>query len=137
MAIVHIAIFDASNASLGKYRSYTGIQSAPHPYSTAAAIAQAAHDTLSAVYPSQKATFDQALTDDLLGLKNESSKNNGTALGKQIAAAVLASRVSDGAEAPEQHIGVDYFTSNLPGHWRQIQSQIRRARRALGCKTFR
>src|SRR5438045_5496079 len=46
MAIVHIAIFDAINAVLGQYRSYTGIQSAPHPFSTAAAVGQAAHDTL-------------------------------------------------------------------------------------------
>src|SRR5438105_15107589 len=50
MAIVHIAIFDAINAELGKYQSFTGIQSTTHPYSTAAAVAQAAHDTLSSVY---------------------------------------------------------------------------------------
>src|SRR6059058_2730959 len=53
MAIVHIAIFDSINAALGKYQSYTGIQSAPYLYSTAAAVAQAAHDTLIALYPSQ------------------------------------------------------------------------------------
>ena len=34
MAIVHIAIFDAINAILGGYQSYTGIESAPHPVST-------------------------------------------------------------------------------------------------------
>ncbi len=34
MAIVHIAIFDAINAILGGYQSYTGIDSAPHPVST-------------------------------------------------------------------------------------------------------
>src|SRR5438046_1280177 len=61
MAIVHIAIFDAVNAALVKYQSYTGIQSAPHPFSSAAAVAQAAHDTLVALFPSQKASFDQAL----------------------------------------------------------------------------
>ena len=119
MAIVHIAIFDTINAALGKYQSYTGIQSAPHPYSIAAAVAQAAHDTLSCLYPSQKTSFDQALANDLLGLKNESPKSTGIALGKQIAAAILASRVSDGSEKPELHLGVDYTTSNLPGHWRQ------------------
>ena len=42
MAIVHIAIFDAINAVEGNYQSFTGIQSAPHPYSTEAAIAQSA-----------------------------------------------------------------------------------------------
>jgi hypothetical protein len=119
MAIVHIAIFDAINAVHGQYQSFTGIQSAPHPFSTAAAVAQAAHDTLVSLYPSQKASFDQALADDLLGITSGSPKNNGVAFGKQVAAAVLASRVSDGAEIPELHLGVDYSTSNLPGHWRQ------------------
>src|SRR5467141_5399055 len=40
MAIVHIAIFDAVNALLGGYQSYTGIESAPHPVSIRAAVAQ-------------------------------------------------------------------------------------------------
>src|SRR5438270_8766710 len=77
MAIVHIAIFDAVNAVLGKYQSYTGIQSAPHPFSTAAAVAQAAHDTLVSLFPSQKASFDQALVDDLLRITGGPPKNNG------------------------------------------------------------
>src|SRR5438132_10771342 len=66
MAIVHVAIFDAINAAQGKYQSFTGIRFAPHLYSTAAAIAQAAHDTLSSLYPSQRAAFDQELAQDLL-----------------------------------------------------------------------
>ena len=119
MAIVHIAIFDAVNAALGDYQSFTGIQSAPHPFSTAAAVAQAAHDTLVALFPSQKASFDQALVDDLLRITGGPPKNNGVAFGKQVAAAVLASRVGDGAEVPEPRVGVNYFTSKLPGHWRQ------------------
>src|SRR6266478_537856 len=119
MAIVHIAIFDAINAMTGQYQSYTGIESAPHPVSIRAAVAQAAHDTLAALYPSQRASFDQALADDLLRIRSERLKNNGIAFGKQIAAAILASRVADGAEIPELHIGVDYSTSDLPGHWRQ------------------
>lgn len=119
MAIVHIAMFDAINAMTGQYQSYTGIESAPHPVSVRAAVAQAAHDTLVALYPSQRANFDQALADDFLRIRSERLKNNGIAFGKQIAAAILAARVADGAEKPEPHIGVDYFTSNLPGHWRQ------------------
>src|SRR5947199_378228 len=82
----------------------------------AAAVAQAAHDTLVYLFPSQKASFDQALADDLLRITGGSLKNNGVAFGKQIAAAALASRVADGAEIPEPHLGIDYTTSNLPGH---------------------
>src|SRR5947199_6775174 len=119
MAIVHIAIFDAINAVLGQYRSYTGIQSAAHPFSTAAAVGQAAHDTLVSLFPSQKASFDQALADDLLRITGGPLKQNGVTFGKQVAAAILAMRVADGAEIPELHLGVDYSTSNLPGHWQQ------------------
>src|SRR5207249_2429412 len=53
MAIIHIAIFDAVNAVLGGYQSYTGIQPAKPPVSLDAAVAQAAHDTLVPLYPSQ------------------------------------------------------------------------------------
>ena len=64
MAIVHIAMFDAVNGVLGGYKSFTNITPAKTA-SIPAAIAQAAHDTLVAVFPSQKATFDQALANDL------------------------------------------------------------------------
>ena len=139
MAIVHIAIFDVVNALSGQYRSFTGIDSAPRPFSIRAAVAQAAHDTLAALYRSQKLIFDQALADDLLRVTSERQKTNGIAFGKQIAAAILASRVGDGSEGPELHLGVDYSTSNLPGHWRQ--DPISRIPIALGahwgaCKPF-
>lgn len=120
MAIVHIAIFDAVNALEGDYHSFTGIQ-APHhgDVSMDAAIAQAAHDTLVALYPSQAASFDAALADDLSTIDNKKHKANGIALGQNAAAGILALRVGDGSEVPEPHVGVDYFTSDLAGHWRQ------------------
>src|SRR5256714_3303939 len=85
MAIVHIAIFDAINAILGGYQSYTGIESVPHPVLIRAAVAQAAHDTLVSLYPSQKASFDQELADDLLRVTSNKQKSNGVGFGKQIA----------------------------------------------------
>jgi hypothetical protein len=84
MAIVHIAIFDTINAILGGYQSYTGIDSAPHPVSTIAAVAQAAHDTLVSLFPSQKAAFDQDLAEDLLRANSDKQKSNGIAFGKQM-----------------------------------------------------
>src|SRR6266404_8539662 len=65
MAIVHIAIFDAVNAIAGGYTSYTGVQATHGPISMDAVIAQAAHDTLIALYPSQTASFDSWLAEDL------------------------------------------------------------------------
>lgn len=57
-AIIHIAIFDAVNAIAGGYRSYTGLDPAPPGSSMEAAIAQAAHDTLVAMFPSQSARME-------------------------------------------------------------------------------
>src|SRR5436309_15296520 len=58
MAIVHIAIFDAVNAIVGGYRSYTGLAPVHPDTSIDAAIATAAHDTLAVLFPSQANSFD-------------------------------------------------------------------------------
>src|SRR5947207_15524253 len=50
MAIAHIAIFDTINAVLGQYQRYSGIQSAPPPFSTDADLAQAANETLVPIF---------------------------------------------------------------------------------------
>ena len=74
MAIVHIAVFDAVNAISGKYRSYTGIPRAQGPTSMDAAIAEAAHDTLVSLYPSQKKSMDAQLADDLSHMPDGAAK---------------------------------------------------------------
>ncbi|MFN2540958.1 MAG: chloroperoxidase [Chthoniobacterales bacterium] len=119
MAIVHIAIADAVSAITHGFQSYTDVQLTHRPVSLSAAIAQAAHDALVAVYPSQTQTFDTDLANDLAGIRNQIAKNNGIDLGQRVASAVLALRANDGSEIPEPVLGVDYFTSDQPGHWRQ------------------
>jgi hypothetical protein len=119
MAIVHIAMFDALDAVVGGYTSYTGTHASPGPMSVDAAIAQAARDTLAALFPSQTATFDGYLAEDLAAIRNVQQKANGIDLGQRTAAAILAMRLNDGSQIPEPHVGIDYFPSNLPGHWRQ------------------
>ena len=118
MAIVHIAMFDALDAVVGGYQSYTGVQ-APHgAMSSDVAIAQAAHDTLVALYPSQAEAFDMLLAEDLAAEHNDNKRANGITLGHNAAATLLALRVNDGSQIPEPHVGIDYFPSPLPGHWR-------------------
>src|SRR5436190_9370398 len=82
MAIVHIAMFDALDAVVGGYTSYTGTQAPPGPMSVDAAIAQAARDTLAAMVPSQAATFDAYLAEDLAAVRNPHQKTNGVDLGQ-------------------------------------------------------
>ncbi|MGH9460189.1 MAG: phosphatase PAP2 family protein [Vicinamibacteria bacterium] len=119
MAIVHIAVFDAVNAIAGGYRSYTDLPRVGSPTSMNAAIAQAAHDTLVALFPSQTATFDQRLAEDLDLIDDGPAKTEGIDLGRRAAARILALRTDDGSEHDEPQVGVQFITSNDPGKWRQ------------------
>ena len=119
MAIVHIAMFDSVNAVLGGYQSYSGINSPKGPISLDAAVAQAAHDTLSVLYPSQAAKFDSFLADDLASVHNKNERANGVLLGRRAANAILELRRNDGSQVPEPSFGVSYFPSDQPGYWRQ------------------
>jgi hypothetical protein len=119
MAIVHIAVFDALNAVLGGYQGYTGLRDAPADTSLEAAIALAAHGTLTALFPSQKKDLDAELADDLGEVPEGRAKANGIKLGRAAAAAILARRANDGARHREPRVGIDFMTSDAPGRWRQ------------------
>lgn len=118
-AIVHIAIFDALNAIVGGSKSYTGLSPASGHISRDAAVAQAAHDTLVALYPSQKSSFDKLLADDLNEIRDVEAQWRGTALGTRAAAAILALRTNDGSQLSEQLYGTEYVPVAGPGKWRQ------------------
>lgn len=118
IAIVHIAMFDAVNGVLGGYESFTNITPAKNA-SIAAAIAQAGHDTLVALFPSQQATFDQALANDLNEIADDPIKTDGIDLGKRAAAAILALKANDGSAHAEPGLGLQFFTSDDAGKWRQ------------------
>jgi len=119
MAIVHIAIFDAVNAIDGRYKSYTNLPPAGPGTSVPAAIAQAAHDALVALFPSQASRLDGLLADDLEQIPEGRAKSKGIALGQRAAAAILTLRANDGSQHKEPLVGTDFPTSNDPGKWRQ------------------
>ena len=122
MAIIHLAMFDVVNAIEGEYKSYTGMGRALIGTSMKAGIAQAAHDTLVRLFPSQASNFDAQLADDLSEIQDGQLKANGVALGRRIAAAILAARANDGSQHPEPRVGIEpgnFTTSNDPGKWRQ------------------
>ena len=118
MAIVHIAIFDAVNAIARDYESYTGLPAAPAHTSMNAAIAQAAHDALAALYPAQRESFAERLAEDLAELRPNRATANGIELGHRAAAAILARRADDGSQHAEPRVGVDFIPGDAPGAWR-------------------
>jgi hypothetical protein len=131
IAIVQIAVFDAIIAVNGGYRSYTGLTRVYGEVSTKAAVAYAAHDTLVALFPSQKTSFDAELQDSLRRLRDSNRAIfNGVRLGKRAADAILDLRANDGSLHAEPVLGVDHNTSNEAGHWRQDPISLGRV--ALG-----
>ena len=119
MAIVQIAVFDAVNVIKGSYQCYTGLRGNADETSLDAAIAQAAHDTLVAMFPSQRASFDSLLADDLAQIESRPAKQRGIALGRRAAAAILKLRADDGSDYVEPRLGIEYFASTELGHWQQ------------------
>ena len=81
-AIVQLAVFEAVNAIAGRYESYTGLPRTPAGTSMKAAIAQAAHDTLVALFASQTPSFDARLEEDLATIRDARARGNGTDLGR-------------------------------------------------------
>src|SRR5437870_12558239 len=105
------------NAVVGGYESYTGLRPAHDDTSEEAAIALAAHATLAALFPSQKADLDEALVDDLGSMRDGRAKAIGVKLGQMAAARILARRANDGSKPPEPRVGIDFITSDEPCKW--------------------
>jgi membrane-associated phospholipid phosphatase len=118
MAIFHIAIYDALNAIYRRYPGYSGNLAAFADSSPDAAIAQAAHDALAALYPLQANRLHAVLNADLARLPAGRAKLNGIDIGHRAAAAILALRANDGSDVPEPIVGVDYPLYLEPGKWR-------------------
>lgn len=129
MAIIHIAMFDAVNAVAGGFRSYTDQPAATEDTSLPAAIAQAAHDTLTDLYPSHAATFSAALIEDLAAIAEGDAKSNGVLLGQECAAAILGLRDGDASS----NAGT-YDFSMAAGKWRV--DPINPGQQPLGAKWY-
>lgn len=114
MAIVHLAMFDAANSVQKKATPYRTYVPAIGQYASVdAAVAQAGHDTLVAMYPNQAAGFDTALTTDLNAVTNPLQRFTGSLIGKLVAKALLDARANDGsANNPT------YTPGTLPGQHR-------------------
>jgi hypothetical protein len=113
LALVHVAMFDAVNAIERAYVAYAVDDiKASHGASAEAAAAQAARDTLVALYPSRQAIYDAALAEDLADIPSGLAKQ-GVAVGQEAARQILALRANDGASAV-----VNYVPPNQdPGQW--------------------
>ena len=112
MAMVHAAIYDAVNSISKKYTPYLVEIDPPAGTSAEAATAAAAHRVLVSVYPAQAATFDEAYPSSLAKITDGKAKQDGIALGQQVADQIISSRSTDGITKV-----VEYNPSTNLGSW--------------------
>src|SRR5688500_13892298 len=98
MALVHVAMFDAVNAIDRSYEPYAASVHASRGASKEAAAAQAAHDTLVALYPSRWEIYRDALAEDLAGIPPGRARQ-GVDIGREVARQILNLRSNDGSAA--------------------------------------
>ncbi|MFN7951276.1 MAG: chloroperoxidase [bacterium] len=118
MAIVHLAIFDALDGIEPRYASY---REHPQPAANASpriAIAQAARDTLIALYPAQASQLDAELVADLNREPDTQARSEGARFGHDVAMAILAERAEDRADLSTPEHERAYPISSSAGHWR-------------------
>jgi hypothetical protein len=111
-AMLHVAMFDALNSIDYRYREQIVRVRATDSASREVAVAQAAHDVMVSMIPSQAATFEAALAATLARFSGE-ARAEGVRIGSEAAAACLENRRFDGWNVPPQ----TYVLADLPGNW--------------------
>jgi PAP2 superfamily/Dockerin type I domain len=114
LAMIHTAMFDASNAVIGGYQMYA-FQGATNPNASAiAAVASAAHRVASTLYSDadEILVWNATLQESLAGVTDSSSRQQGIDLGIQVANQILQLRTDDGVTR-----AVSYIPGDSPGDW--------------------
>jgi len=113
-AILQAAEYDAVTSITHAARPYLFSVPAPGGARPDAAADQAAHDTLTALYPSQKSGLDQMLASELAAIPNGQGKQQGIKVGATVARRLVALRSSDGSAATPP----PFVAGNKPGDYR-------------------
>jgi hypothetical protein len=113
-AIMHAAIYEAVNAIDATHKPYLVRMDHVSPRaSQQAAVAAAAHETLTTLYPKFQTTLDQQFDQSLLQIPDGADKTNGMDVGRAVALAILALRSADGSAATP----IPFVFGNAPGDY--------------------
>lgn len=96
-AMVHLAMFEAANATLNFAAPYLATK-ARSDVNAHIAVGTAAHRVLIDLFPHQRGEYDRALREDLLQHIDDESFYRSVALGRYVGRKVLAERRGDGSE---------------------------------------
>src|SRR5262245_27311009 len=118
MAITQLAVFEAVNATTGRYEPYLGTIDAPDGASPEAAAIAAAHRVLRTYFPASAAALDAARAASLAVIPDGQAKDDGIATGEAAAAAMILLRTGDGSSP------LTFFvpTTTGPGIWEPTPS---------------
>jgi hypothetical protein len=116
-AMTGIAMFDALNAIERVYQPYLVDVRASASASRQAAIAQAAHDVLVALYPGQRTALDTALATSLAAATGSIAE--GVQVGAAVARGVIEARAHDGWDRAV----TPYLLPDLPGYYQVTPPQ--------------
>jgi hypothetical protein len=113
-ALMHAAIYDAVNAIDGGHEPYLiRIERVPRDASQQAAAAEAAHETLSELFPSFQMLLDTQLQESLGKIPDGPDKTAGIDVGRAVAQAIVTLRSDDGSAAAP----IPYTFGNAPGDY--------------------
>jgi hypothetical protein len=117
-AMMHGAVYDAVNSiAPSTHRPYlVSVPAAPRA-SVEAAIAHAAHDTLTAAFPTTTLDLEAERDDAIAALPPAADVAGGKAVGKAAARAMIAARAGDGADDDAL-----YASGSQTGDWRPTNS---------------
>jgi hypothetical protein len=138
MAIMHAAVYDAVNAIVKTHAEYLVQLKAPRHASVSAAAAQAAHDVLVQLYPSQTVMLDADLATSLASVADGPAKDQGVSVGAAAAAQILARQRRLGRDSDSVHAGNE--SGRLPAHAAGVRAAglhalaVRHALCAPACK---
>jgi hypothetical protein len=111
MTLVHVAIYDAVTSINGQYEQFKVTPAHLRPASRDAAAIAAAHGILVSLLPSQQASLDAARENSLSAIRDGARKNNGIAIGEEVASRLL--EIHDGVIPT-----VTYIAGVGPGVWK-------------------
>jgi hypothetical protein len=103
LAMMHVAMFEAINATERRYRPYRLDLAVDKTASKEAAGAAAAHLVLASLFPDERPKLDQALQASLATVPDGDAKAKGVELGKQAATGIIGLRADDGSGARESY----------------------------------
>jgi hypothetical protein len=112
LAMMHVAMSDAVNSVEGRYTRFSATVAAAPNASAEAAASAAAREMLLRLYPNQKAKIDESFAASVKAIPETAAKNEGIALGEQIARALYAERSNDATNVPDT-----YRPITRPGVW--------------------